>query len=42
MGSVEQKTGCTAERKQAVQSVVQSSTDNGAVGIDRRRYGQHQ
>ncbi len=39
MGSVEQKTGCTFEQKQAVQPVVQNSSDNGAAGIDRCSYG---
>ncbi len=39
MGSVEQTTGCTAEQKQAVQPVVQNSSDNGTAGIDTCRYG---
>ncbi len=38
LGSVEQMTGCVAEQKQAVQPLVQYSSDNGSVGIDRRRY----
>ncbi len=36
---VEQSTGCIAEQKQAVQPVEQNSSDNGAAGIDRDRYG---
>ena len=37
-------TGCTStdEQQQAVQSVVQNSSDNGAAGTDRRGHGQHQ
>ena len=44
MGSVEQKTSCTstAEQQQAVKSVVQNSSDNGAASTDGRRHGQHQ
>jgi len=39
LSGVEQMFGCTAEQKQAVQSVEQNRGKNGSAGIDRHRYG---